>query len=90
MVGVNALVKGFAAYAERKFNESQLEAISAASKDYGKGVLTLVKGPPGKYTFVIGVFCFSHNYLSNGINFYLKFAYPYLRNWEDNYTCSTG
>jgi hypothetical protein len=76
MGGVNALGKGFAAYAERKFNESQLEAISAASKDYGKGGFTLVKGPPGNYTFVIGDFCFSHNSLCNGINFYLKIAYP--------------
>jgi len=47
MGGANALGSGFAAYAERKFNESQLEAISAAAKDYGKGGFTLVKGPPG-------------------------------------------
>lgn len=47
MGGVNALGKGFASYAEQKFNESQLEAVSAASKDYGKGGFTLVKGPPG-------------------------------------------
>jgi hypothetical protein len=47
MGGVNALGKGFASYAEKKFNESQLEAVSAASKDYGKGGFTLVKGPPG-------------------------------------------
>ena len=47
MGGVNALGKGFASYAEKKFNESHLEAVSAASKDYGKGGFTLVKGPPG-------------------------------------------
>jgi len=47
MGGVNALGKGFASYAEKKFNESQLEAVSAASKDYGKGGFILVKGPPG-------------------------------------------
>jgi len=39
--------KGFVDYAIKKFNPSQLGAISAASTEYGKGGITLVKGPPG-------------------------------------------
>ena len=47
MGGKNALGEGFAKFTVTKFNESQLEAISAAAKDYGCGGFTLVKGPPG-------------------------------------------
>lgn len=47
MGGSNALGKGFMRYAGKKFNPSQLGAISAASIEYGEGGFTLVKGPPG-------------------------------------------
>jgi len=47
MGGVNALGKGFTEYAQKKFNPSQLCAISASSKGYGDGGFTLIKGPPG-------------------------------------------
>jgi hypothetical protein len=47
MGGAAALGKGFADYASRKFNLSQLGAISAAAQEYGDGGFTLVKGPPG-------------------------------------------
>ena len=58
MGGVEALGKGFTKYAEKKFNPSQLMAISASSTGYGDGGFTLIKGPPGtgsKYLFVIRV-----------------------------------
>ncbi len=47
MGGVEALGKGFTEYARRKFNPSQLMAISASSQGYGDGGFTLIKGPPG-------------------------------------------
>jgi senataxin len=47
MGGTNALGKGFIHYVERKFNPSQLAAISAAAEEYGDGGFTLCKGPPG-------------------------------------------
>ena len=47
MGGVEALGKGFTEYARRKFNPSQLMAISASSQGYGEGGFTLIKGPPG-------------------------------------------
>mmetsp|Transcript_15732 Transcript_15732/g.23157 ORF Transcript_15732/g.23157 Transcript_15732/m.23157 type:complete len:1124 (-) Transcript_15732:204-3575(-) len=47
MGGVVALGKGFTKYAQKKFNPSQLEAISASASDYGDGGFTLIKGPPG-------------------------------------------
>lgn len=47
MGGASALGKGFADYASRKFNLSQLGAISAAAHEYGEGGFTLIKGPPG-------------------------------------------
>lgn len=56
--GVEALGKGFVEYATKKFNTSQLEAISAAASDYGSGGFTLVKGPPGTGK-VSGLFSFS-------------------------------
>lgn len=47
MGGDNKLGKGFTAYAQHKFNASQLMAISASASDYGDGGFTLIKGPPG-------------------------------------------
>ena len=47
MGGPSALGKGFADYASRKFNLSQLGAISASAQEYGEGGFTLIKGPPG-------------------------------------------
>jgi hypothetical protein len=47
MGGVQALGKGFTEYAQRKFNPSQLMAISASAHGYGDGGFTLIKGPPG-------------------------------------------
>jgi senataxin len=47
MGGVEALGKGFTEYAEKKFNPSQLMAISASAQGYGDGGFTLIKGPPG-------------------------------------------
>ena len=47
MGGVQALGKGFTVYAEQKFNQSQLMAISASAEGYGDGGITLIKGPPG-------------------------------------------
>jgi hypothetical protein len=47
MGGPSALGKGFAEYASRKFNLSQLGAISASAQKYGEGGFTLIKGPPG-------------------------------------------
>ena len=49
MGGSSALGKGFTEYARKKFNDSQLQAISAAAQGYGEGGFTLVKGPPGMY-----------------------------------------
>jgi hypothetical protein len=46
MGGVDALGKGFTEYAQKKFNPSQLHAISASSQGYGDGGFTLIKGPP--------------------------------------------
>ena len=50
MGGVEALGKGFTEYARKKFNPSQLMAISASSQGYGEGGFTLIKGPPGTGT----------------------------------------
>ena len=47
MGGTSALGTGFAEYASRKFNLSQLGAISAAAQEYGDGGFTLIMGPPG-------------------------------------------
>jgi senataxin len=47
MGGPSALGKGFVDYASRKFNLSQLGAISASAQEYGEGGFTLIKGPPG-------------------------------------------
>jgi len=47
MGGTNALGLGFTKYAAKKFNTSQLHAISSAAAEYGKEGFTLVKGPPG-------------------------------------------
>jgi chromosomal replication initiation ATPase DnaA len=45
--GRNALGIGFRIWVKSKFNHSQQEAINAASREYGSGGFTLVKGPPG-------------------------------------------
>eukprot|EP00980_Cylindrotheca_fusiformis_P023525 scaffold10571_cov154-Cylindrotheca_fusiformis.AAC.3 len=57
MGGAQALGKGFAEYVQKKFNPSQLKAISAASQGYGDGGITLIKGPPGtgKTTMLVAV-----------------------------------
>ena len=57
MGGSSALGKGFVAYAKKKFNPSQLLAISASAAEYGEGGLTLIKGPPGsgKTTTLVAV-----------------------------------
>ena len=47
MGGVTALGQGFTKYAQKKFNPSQMQAISAAAHEYGEGGFTLIKGPPG-------------------------------------------
>lgn len=47
MGGVEALGKGFTNYVYKKFNPSQLMAISESSQGYGDGGFTLIKGPPG-------------------------------------------
>jgi senataxin len=49
MGGVQALGLGFTEFVKKKFNPSQLMAISAASRGYGDGGFTLIKGPPGKF-----------------------------------------
>jgi senataxin len=38
---------GFRIYVKSKFNASQLQAITASSREYGCGGFTLIKGPPG-------------------------------------------
>ena len=57
MGGSSALGKGFVAYAKKKFNPSQLLAISASATEYGDGGCTLIKGPPGtgKTTTLVAV-----------------------------------
>ena len=45
--GRNALGIGFRIWVKSKFNHSQQEAINAASREYGSGGFSLVKGPPG-------------------------------------------
>jgi senataxin len=44
MGGVDALGRGFTDYVHKKFNPSQLQAISASATDYGDGGFTLIKG----------------------------------------------
>lgn len=51
MGGWQALGRGFTAFVERKFNPSQLMAISASSRGYGDGGFTLIKGPPGMFSY---------------------------------------
>jgi len=38
---------GFQTFLKSKANSSQLDAISAAAREYGEGGFTLIKGPPG-------------------------------------------
>ena len=45
--GSNTLGIGFRIWVKSKFNNSQQEAINAASREYGSGGFSLVKGPPG-------------------------------------------
>ena len=40
---------GFQTFLKSKANSSQLDAISAAAREYGAGGFTLIKGPPGKF-----------------------------------------
>ena len=54
MGGVEALGKGFTDYAQKKFNPSQLTAISASAEGYGDGGFTLIKGPPGTGSKLFG------------------------------------
>jgi senataxin len=54
MGGVEALGKGFTEYAQKKFNPSQLTAISASAQGYGDGGFTLIKGPPGTGSKLVG------------------------------------
>ena len=58
MGGVDALGKGFTEYAQKKFNASQLHAISASSQGYGDGGFTLIKGPP------VRIYSYSYYYHS--------------------------
>ena len=57
MGGSQALGKGFTEFARKKFNPSQLTAISESAQGYGDGGFTLIKGPPGtgKTTTLVAV-----------------------------------
>lgn len=62
MGGVSKLGKGFAMYAQKKFNASQMQAIASSAADYGDGGFTLIKGPPGtgkKWLRYLEVECYS-------------------------------
>ena len=48
---------GFQAYLKSKANSSQLDAISAAAREYGKGGFTLVQGPPGTGELIWWIWC---------------------------------
>ena len=43
----SGLPVGFRIYVKSKMNASQLQAITASSREYGCGGFTLIKGPPG-------------------------------------------
>lgn len=43
----SGLPVGFRIFIKSKMNTSQLQAITASSKEYGSGGFTLIKGPPG-------------------------------------------
>ncbi len=45
--GSNALGIGFRIWVKSKFNQSQQGSINAATREYGDGGFTLIKGPPG-------------------------------------------
>lgn len=47
MGGKQSLGVGFIDYCKKKFNNSQLTAITASAHEYGDGGFTLIKGPPG-------------------------------------------
>lgn len=47
MGGKQSLGPGFIDYCKKKFNNSQLTAITASAHEYGDGGFTLIKGPPG-------------------------------------------
>jgi hypothetical protein len=50
---LDELPLGFQTFLKSKANSSQLDAISAAAREYGKGGFTLIKGPPGKFSLCI-------------------------------------
>ena len=50
---LDELPAGFQTFLKSKANSSQLNAISAAAREYGEGGFTLIKGPPGKFTLCI-------------------------------------
>ncbi len=45
---LDELPMGFQTFLKSKANSSQLDAISAAAREYGEGGFTLIKGPPGE------------------------------------------
>jgi hypothetical protein len=47
---LDELPVAFQTFLKSKANQSQLDAISAAAREYGDGGFTLIKGPPGKFT----------------------------------------
>jgi Rad3-related DNA helicase len=54
---VTALGRGFTKYAQKKFNPSQLQAISSSASGYGEGGFTLIKGPPGTGKQMLSSMC---------------------------------
>lgn len=50
----SGLPVGFRIFIKSKMNTSQLQAITASSKEYGSGGFTLIKGPPGTGAFIAG------------------------------------